>query len=393
MEASEGGKGEKKKSTHRRTLPKWKKTGCGSRNLNGGTKKKRVIDVDPGTANYITPPPQKENNPTVKELTSHVGQQGRQIAQLEQQVTAKDEEIASLHKKMSKLKEELNLSYHGKWAEKKATNNLLAAADDQARVAMDKAAKQVQSAERLSILAEEGATRTIRAERSYQEAKSKAKRNYSAQKHRQKDAQLMEALNEAALQTQKHRQKDAQLKVALKKVAHTKHVEMRVNDKMGHVNGKMGQIHKEMHSLKMATAVDQVETAWRHEEERKRLMVGQHKATHAEKRLAALKNAESRIRVLQDKLADESGVRKEQSVAIAGHHTAITELEDTILELQGDVDAMTPRIVGKVARKAGGVAWPNWALAMFVEMLACRTPPSCVAPLILIISSYILPGE
>ena len=372
MEASEGGEGEKKKSTHKRTLPKWKKTGCGSRNLNGGTKKKRVIDVDPGTANYITPPPQKENNPTVKELTSHVGQQGRQIAQLEQQVTAKDEEIASLHKKMSKLKEELNLSNQGKWAEKKATNNLLAAADDQARVAMDKAAKQVQSAERLSILAEEGATRTIRAERSYQEAKSKAKRNYSAQKHRQKDAQL---------------------KVALKKVAHTKHVEVRVNDKMGHVNGKMGQIHKEMHSLKMATAVDQVETAWRHEEERKRLMVGQHKATHAEKRLAALKNAESRIRVLQDKLADESGVRKEQSVAIAGHHAAITELEDTILELQGDVDAMTPRIVGKVARKAGGVAWPNWALAMFVEMLACRTPPSCVAQLILIISSYILPSK
>ena len=54
---------------------------------------------------------------------------------------------------------------------------------------------------------------------------------------------------------------------------------------------------------------------------------------------------------------------------------------------------MTPRIVGKIPRKSGGVEWPNWALAMFVEMLACRTPPSCVAPLILIISSYILPDH
>ena len=105
-----------------------------------------------------------------------------------------------------------------------------------------------------------------------------------------------------------------------------------------------------------------------------------------------VRSAEKRaIRAEED--ATRTIFRKEQSIAIAGQHATITELEDTILELQGDVDAMTPRIVGKVARKAGGVAWPNWALAMFVEMLACQTPPSCVAPLILIISSYILPGE
>ena len=59
--ASEGGGGEKKKSTHVRTMPIRKKRGFGSRNLNGRTHKKRVIDVDPGTTISITPPPKKTN--------------------------------------------------------------------------------------------------------------------------------------------------------------------------------------------------------------------------------------------------------------------------------------------------------------------------------------------
>ena len=102
-----------------------------------------MADVDPpGTAASITPPPRHQQiKPTIKELTSQLGQRKRHISLLQQQVTAKDEEIAALRSKMSKFKEELDQSNKGKWAEKKATNNLLAAADDRTRVAMDRAAE------------------------------------------------------------------------------------------------------------------------------------------------------------------------------------------------------------------------------------------------------------
>ena len=200
---------------------------------------------------------------------------------MEQQVTAKDEEIASLHSKMSKLKEELNRSNQGKWAEKKATNDLLAAADDRARVAMERAAECVRSAEERTLQAEEDARRTIRSKQSYQEARVSAKKNDAAKRHLQKDALLIQALLEAA--------------------SHSK-------------------------------------------EEKKLLKSGQLKAALSEKRLVALRNAKSRIRELQDMLADESAARKEesvamsaarkeQSVALADRDATIQELEDTIIEL------------------------------------------------------------
>ena len=56
---------------------------------------------------------------------------------------------------------------------------------------------------------------------------------------------------------------------------------------------------------------------------------------------------------------------------IAIQAVTIEELEDTILEFQDANNNMTPRIIQKVARKSGGVKWPNWLMAMFFEMIAC----------------------
>ena len=97
-----------------------------------------------------------------------------------------------------------------------------------------------------------------------------------------------------------------------------------------------------------------LEAASHSKEEKKLIKSGHLLAAHSEKRLVALRNAESRIRELQDMLTDESGARKEESAALLAPDATIQELEDTIIKLQGDVDNMPPRIVNKMPRKSGG---------------------------------------
>ena len=82
----------------------------------------------------------------------------------------------------------------------------------------------------------------------------------------------------------------------------------------------------------------------------------------------------------------------------------IEQLRATIVELKEDQSELldyihenTPRRLCKVWKKnessrGGRMVWPNWVMQLVVELLANRTPPSCVAPNILSVVEILFPG-
>ena len=46
-----------------------------------------------------------------------------------------------------------------------------------------------------------------------------------------------------------------------------------------------------------------------------------------------------------------------------------------------------------IPHATGGVTWPSFIVQMCIELLSHRLPPSCIAPSILTIASYLLPEQ
>lgn len=114
----------------------------------------------------------------------------------------------------------------------------------------------------------------------------------------------------------------------------------------------------------------------------------------SEKRRLKLKHSAATVIDLRVKLEESLDAAKTNSDTIAEQARTIRTLQDDIAWLHQELDSVEQRQLRKVPRKStGGLTWPNWVMSMIIELLACRTPPSCIAPVTMIVPSYIVPGE
>ena len=54
---------------------------------------------------------------------------------------------------------------------------------------------------------------------------------------------------------------------------------------------------------------------------------------------------------------------------------------------------LRPQTIGKVSRPSGGLEWSDTITQLVLELLAHRTPPSCISSNILSVAKVILPNS
>ena len=147
---------------------------------------------------------------------------------------------------------------------------------------------------------------------------------------------------------------------------------------------------KEMEKLAMDVAVEHYEITQVRDESEKKMSALK---TVAANRLQKIKDSNARVDDLKDVLED---TKEEMAEKLYRAESEIDALKEHVLLLTEENEALQERTLKlqyhEVKKRGKVKTWDHIVTQLVVEMLAHRTPPSCVAPNILSVAKLLMPN-